>query len=269
MKQQDLADAIGLNVSTVSRIESDETFNISANTLMDLAEFFRVSTDYLLGLTDIPDKKQMDINQLPLSEKSIFALLEGRANAYVLNRLLEHDGFCRLTQNIFSQMTKEYHMTVEMIQGITDATQDEISRFESEKEKETDSNILGLRAFERKMGNSVLEMILEEFRSIVKDISEETEEVKDFFRGVTRKRFYEIMAIIYRKQRMGYKFTDEEIARLMLAETFGKDRVTDSMVFHMSAMQKEIWGTHISSANASKAYIRQYTSSFNKRAVYG
>lgn len=55
--QQSLADALGISQSTVGNWESGRR-SPKRTTAIQLAKFFGVSVDYLLGLTDQPDLKQ-------------------------------------------------------------------------------------------------------------------------------------------------------------------------------------------------------------------
>jgi transcriptional regulator with XRE-family HTH domain len=52
--QQELGEKAKINYTTISRIESGEAKQVYADTVRDLAEALRVSSDYLLGLTDDP-----------------------------------------------------------------------------------------------------------------------------------------------------------------------------------------------------------------------
>ena len=49
-----------------------------------------MSTDFLLGETNIPDRKNYDITELGLSVEAAKNLYAGRVNAEVVNLLLEN-----------------------------------------------------------------------------------------------------------------------------------------------------------------------------------
>lgn len=93
MSQKELAEKIGLSPSQLSRIENGLATTVTSDTLVALAQAFRVSTDYLLGLTAIRTPKNTDVAQLRLSETVLRRLLDGTLNADILNRLLEHRAF--------------------------------------------------------------------------------------------------------------------------------------------------------------------------------
>ena len=59
-----------------------------------------MSTDFLLGETNIPDRKNYDIAELGLSVEAAKNLYTGRVNAEVVNLLLENTRFAELTYRI-------------------------------------------------------------------------------------------------------------------------------------------------------------------------
>ena len=53
LKQKELGEAVGLSHKAISTIEGG-TRGTTVDKLMELAYYFHVSTDYLLGITDDP-----------------------------------------------------------------------------------------------------------------------------------------------------------------------------------------------------------------------
>ncbi|HRC80675.1 MAG TPA: helix-turn-helix transcriptional regulator [Sedimentibacter sp.] len=98
--QKELAEKLYVSPSQISRIESGETESVNIGILISAAKLFHVSTDYLLGLTQITTPKSYDISELSLSEKSIRRLMFGTIDQDILNRLLEHDLFPTLCKYI-------------------------------------------------------------------------------------------------------------------------------------------------------------------------
>ena len=68
--------------------------------MLKIARLFNVSTDFLLGETNIPDRKNYDIAELGLSVEAAKNLYTGRVNAEVVNLLLENARFAELTYRI-------------------------------------------------------------------------------------------------------------------------------------------------------------------------
>lgn len=65
--QSELAAKIGMDVSTLSRFISNATGKLGDENIKKIAKEFEVSTDFLLGVTDIPDRMNYDIAELGLS----------------------------------------------------------------------------------------------------------------------------------------------------------------------------------------------------------
>ena len=64
--QKELAEKIGVSASQLSRIVSGETRTVSSDILIGVAKEFKVSTDYILGLSTVSVRKSYDISELGL-----------------------------------------------------------------------------------------------------------------------------------------------------------------------------------------------------------
>lgn len=100
MTLEELAARIGVNATTLGRMEKGQTQKIGGDVLAALAREFCVSADFLLGLTDVPDRKNYEIGELGLSAQAVRNLYTRRVNAEVVSRLLEHPRFATLTAMI-------------------------------------------------------------------------------------------------------------------------------------------------------------------------
>ena len=94
--QAELAEKVGLSNSALSRYLQGGTKNLGDGYIIRIAKYFEVSTDFLLGETDIPDRKNYDIEELGLSAESAKLLYTGKVDASVLNQLIEHPRFPQL-----------------------------------------------------------------------------------------------------------------------------------------------------------------------------
>ena len=94
--QKELAEKIGVSASQLSRIVSGETRTVSSDILIGVAKEFKVSTDYILGLSTVSVRKSYDISELGLSEGAVRGLVTGTVDVQILNRLLEHRNFPKL-----------------------------------------------------------------------------------------------------------------------------------------------------------------------------
>ena len=96
----ELAKVFGINRSTMGRILKGETEKVSSQMIIDAAQYFGVSTDFLLGLTDMPDPMNHPVESFGLTEGAARAILSEDVNICMLNRLLENLRFCQLTQTM-------------------------------------------------------------------------------------------------------------------------------------------------------------------------
>lgn len=94
--QAELAGIIGLSESALSRYLKGQTEMLGDGYIIKIAKHFNVSTDFLLGETDIPDRKNYDIEELGISVEAAKLLYTGRLDSRVLNLLLENPHFPRL-----------------------------------------------------------------------------------------------------------------------------------------------------------------------------
>ncbi len=95
-----LAKKIGVTESTLSRFINSTKDTLSLDQMIGIARIFNVSTDFLLCMTDVPDRKNYDISELGLSAEAARNLYTGRANSQVVSRLLENRRFAQLTNMI-------------------------------------------------------------------------------------------------------------------------------------------------------------------------
>lgn len=98
--QKKLALTIGVHESTLGRFLNGTTEKLSEESVIRIAKAFNVSTDFILGTTEIPDKKNYDISELGLSVEAAKNLYTGKVKADVVNRLLENPRFATVTYMI-------------------------------------------------------------------------------------------------------------------------------------------------------------------------
>ena len=80
ISQPELAKEIGCSKSTISRFISGAKGTLTHEQVLKIARLFNVSTDFLLGETNIPDRKNYDIAELGLSVEAAKNLYTGRVN---------------------------------------------------------------------------------------------------------------------------------------------------------------------------------------------
>ena len=98
--QGELAAEIGISESALSRFLSGKTDKIGDNSIIKIADFLGVSTDFILGQTDFPERCNYDIEELGLSYKAAMAMYTREVDTDVVNRLLENPRFPAITHMI-------------------------------------------------------------------------------------------------------------------------------------------------------------------------
>ncbi len=90
---EELAKLTGISKSALGNYENDDYKEINHGNLVVLAQFYKVSTDYLLGLTENKNHPNTDLTNLHLSDGMIDLLLSGSINNRLLCEIATHDKF--------------------------------------------------------------------------------------------------------------------------------------------------------------------------------
>ena len=170
MTQAELAQKIGISPSTLSRIENNETENTGTDILLKLAETFRVSTDFLLGITDYPDRKNYEVEVLGFTPEAVHRMASGAIDKETLNRLLTNRLFPAAARSVAAYING----TIE--EGI--GVQNEIMNLA----------IHGLKGYPEAQAAAmtakipqalVLERVMARFEAMLKDMKREVDNEKD------------------------------------------------------------------------------------------
>lgn len=92
----DLSEATGISVSTLQRLESEDDIRIGYQDITTLARYYHVSADYLFGLTDNRQHRNIEIDRLRLSDEAIAVLEKGELNNRLISEFLSHADFPQL-----------------------------------------------------------------------------------------------------------------------------------------------------------------------------
>ena len=93
---EQLAKQTGLSKSALGKYEADEFKDISPFSIVTLAKFHGVSTDYLLGMTETKNHPDTELDALHLSDGAIEVLRTGTFNHRLLSEMLCHKDFQRM-----------------------------------------------------------------------------------------------------------------------------------------------------------------------------
>ncbi|MBE5842268.1 MAG: helix-turn-helix transcriptional regulator [Butyrivibrio sp.] len=93
-----LADELGIDRTTYSRIEKGTTKTISSDILVKLSKLYNVPTDFILGLSNVPENTAYDIAELGLSVEAAKNLYSKKIDSRVINELLLNENFAVATR---------------------------------------------------------------------------------------------------------------------------------------------------------------------------
>ena len=92
---EQLSAETSISKSALGKYEADDFKDISPFSMVALAKFYGVSTDYLLGLTEQKNHPNTELNALHLGDDAIEALRTGKFNHRLLSELICHKDFQR------------------------------------------------------------------------------------------------------------------------------------------------------------------------------
>ena len=93
---EQLAEQTGLSKSALGKYEADDFKDISPFSIVTLAKFYGVSTDYLLGMTERKNHPNTELDALHLGDDAIEILKTGKFNHRLLSEMLCHKDFQRM-----------------------------------------------------------------------------------------------------------------------------------------------------------------------------
>lgn len=92
---EQLSAETGISKSALGKYEADDFKDISPFSMVALAKFYGVSTDYLLGLTEQKNHPNTELDALHLGDDAIEVLRTGKFNHRLLSELICHKNFQR------------------------------------------------------------------------------------------------------------------------------------------------------------------------------
>ena len=77
--------------------------------VIKFAEYYNVSTDYLLCISDIRIRRNVELEELGLTNKALLQLLQGKVNGSLLSKMLEHPYFPVLLDTANAYFTEAHN----------------------------------------------------------------------------------------------------------------------------------------------------------------
>ena len=167
---EQLAEQTGLSKSALGKYETDDYKDISPFAIATLADFYGVSTDYLMGLTENKNHPNAELQALHLSDDMVALLSSGKINNRLLCELATHPNFLRLMVDMEIFIDRIADMRVNQMNLILEATRQTIL-----KEHAPGENDLYMRTLELgqvQESDFYSHVMHDDLDSIVRDIRE-------------------------------------------------------------------------------------------------
>ena len=174
--QKEVADELNIQASVLSRIERGETKAVSHDLVIKFAEYYNVSTDYLLCISDVRIRKNVELEELGLTNKALLHLLQGKMDGNILSKMLEHPYFPVLLDTANAYFAESHNSGFAARNAIIDIGTADIKDFireHPEQKIEGQHDVRRLNAEKVTGTEADLEKIKSIFLSMLKDIKKE------------------------------------------------------------------------------------------------
>lgn len=91
-----LAEAVGISRSALGTYETGDFKDISPFSIVRLARFYGVTTDYLMGVSNLEKEADAEIRELRLTNEALNVLKNGHFSGRLLSKVICHNDFPRL-----------------------------------------------------------------------------------------------------------------------------------------------------------------------------
>lgn len=126
LKLEELAEATGISKSALGSYENDEYKEINHGSLVTLAKFYGVSTDYLLCLTENRNHPNTELTELHLSDEMVTLLKSGQINNRLLCEMSLHKDFIKFLTDIEIYVDGIASMQIQNLNTYVDTVRHEV-----------------------------------------------------------------------------------------------------------------------------------------------
>ena len=109
----------GVSENIYNGLENDIGRDTGYSRIIALARFYNVPTDYLLGFTESRITRNVELNELGLSDKAIAVLLSKKQSPELVSRLIEHPDFTHLINAIDVYVRQIASPNIEAVNDMT------------------------------------------------------------------------------------------------------------------------------------------------------
>lgn len=170
---EELSAETGISKSSLGKYEADDYKDISPFNLVKLAQFYGVSTDYLLGLTEQKNHPNAEIHELHLSDDMLDMLKKRVFNNRLLCELAAHKDFPRLMTDIEVYVDRIASMSIQQLDDYMDtirAKLQEGQRLEKQDPRKVDLYVRTLELAHIREDEYFAHTIHNDIDAIIRDI---------------------------------------------------------------------------------------------------
>lgn len=131
----------GISKSALGSYETEDK-DITHTSIVILAKYYGVSTDYLLGLTETKNHPNADLSELHLSDDMIALLKDGKINTRLLCEMAAHKDFVKLLADIEIYVDGIATMQIQNLNAWVDVARAEIVEKYHPDEQDKDAYLL-------------------------------------------------------------------------------------------------------------------------------
>ena len=90
---QELSEQTGISRASLGNYETDDYKEISHKAIITLANFYGVTSDYLLGITENRDQHPFPADELGIDDETVDLLKSGKLNVRLICEMIKHPEF--------------------------------------------------------------------------------------------------------------------------------------------------------------------------------
>ena len=168
---EQLSAETGISKSALGKYEADDFKDISPFSMVELAKFYGVSTDYLLGLTEQKNHPNTELDALHLGDDAIEVLKTGKFNHRLLSELICHKDFQRFMLDAEIYVDRIADMWVKDMNAVLEAVR-QMALMKNGGE-ENDLHLRTLEVAQIREDEYFGSLIADDLKDILRDIREQ------------------------------------------------------------------------------------------------